>query len=201
VNTADAQFYWANHPAAVAAYRGSESEPHRGWALEAVQSLAPPTAVVLEVGCHCGPLLRRLGRAGYLAHGLDINAGAVAAAIADGLFASVGAVPGTLDRYGDQEVDVVVTSYCLAYIAPKDLPEVLAEMVRIARRGVVIVEPMAGAGVAERTTEQGSYTEWRHDYFLAFDKVTRIKTPLTLTRRACGPHAGINGVVIVKRGH
>jgi SAM-dependent methyltransferase len=196
LTTAAAQFYWSHHPPKLEVYRASGDEPHRDWAVAAV-GLLTPHGRVLEVGCHCGPLLHRLVAAGYEASGLDINAGAVRAARAAGLDAMVGAVPHDLANYFDDELDVVVSSYCLAYIAPPDLPAVLNEMLRIAVKGLVIVEPMAGAGVVPAVRQDSSYTEWRHDYFDALASATR---PVRMTRYARGPFADINGVVVVQRG-
>jgi hypothetical protein len=195
-STADTQFYWANHPATVSAYDLSAVEQHRDWAVQAVTDLG--AATVLEVGCHCGPVLGRLEAAGLRACGIDINAGAVAAAQAHGFSAVVGAVPSTLERYDDGAFDVVLSSYCLAYIAPHDLPDTLAAMMRVALFGLVLVEPMAGAGVPEQMTRFGSYTEWRHDYLTALELAQPLvagRPVVEMTRLARGPFAGINGVV------
>lgn len=196
MTTAAAQSYWAHHPAKLDVYRASVDEPHRDWAVAAVDLITPFGGRVLEIGCHCGPLLRRLVTAGYVATGLDINAGAVRAARAAGLHADVGRVPDDLANYFDDELDIVVSSYCLSYIAPPDLPDVLNALLRIAKVGLVIVEPMAGAGVVPAIRQESSYTEWRHDYFDALASATR---PVRMTRYARGPFADINGVVVVQR--
>jgi hypothetical protein len=59
------------------------------------------------------------------------------------------------------EVDVVVSCYSLAYVAPEDLSDLLEAVVRSAAKAVVLVEPMYGP--PGRMPVQ--YTaEWRHTY-------------------------------------
>lgn len=199
--TAHARDYWARHdirPKDVRAYVRSEPERHRTWVLDGLAQLGT-VETVLEVGCHCGALLQRLEAAGYAAVGVDLNAVAVAAAVRRGLTAHVGAAPEALRGFDDGSVDAVVTSYALAYTAPADLPAVLAEMVRVSRRGLVLAEPMAGAGVKETFGRQGLYVEWRNDYCAALEKARLLVTSppsLRMVRYARGPYAGINGVVV-----
>lgn len=169
--------------------------------MDAVALLAAAPAEVLEVGCHCGPLLTRLTAAGYRARGVDINEDAVAAANEAGLIATVGAVPDVLDHYTDHRFDVIVASYCLAYLAPEDVPDTLASLLRITRYGLVLVEPMAGKGVTPGMHYLWQCPEWRHDYFEALDTAVAlmVRAPqVTMTRFARGPYAGINGVVVAR---
>jgi len=213
--TADAQFFWANHPGGQAwcdLYRETGNLPQRDWALAAVKGFGPVTSV-LEVGCHCGPLLRRLAALDGMerAIGLDINAEAIAQARATGLQAIVGTIPGALQRFPDRLFDVVVSSYCLAYVAPQDLAFTLSECLRIARLGLVLVEPTAGPGVDPAIYEDGQYVEWRHEYLDALSEAhgrLPIRPVIEVTRTRKGtrgsyeinvtPHAGVNAVITAR---
>jgi cyclopropane fatty-acyl-phospholipid synthase-like methyltransferase len=157
----------------ITGYRQSLAARHRDVVVEAVGTLGARS--VLEVGCHCGPNLIRLAQAdpALSCLGLDVNAGAVAAGtawLADlGLSArvrlQVGAFPAATAAMEGQCADVVLSVYALAYLSDADLDAALYEVGRLARRGVVLAEPMADAQtpVGAIHTLQG-YTEWRHDY-------------------------------------
>lgn len=171
-----------------------------------VQALAGLGGVrtVLEVGCNSGPLLRCLQAAGYVACGVDLNASAVALARASGLTAVVGAVPGFLARLDRGGVDVVVSSYCLSYTAPPDLPGLLAECLRVARVGLVLVEPMVATGQAsaEVISQSRQYIEWRHDYVEAIEAARQqlggdqmLETVVTPKH---SPDNDLNGVLVAR---
>ena len=208
--TADAQEYWSHHIMTremLDLYLGTRAAPYRDWAIEGIAQFDRHD-VVLEAGCHIGVLLDRIQalKGVRVAYGIDANEAAVVAAQARGLTATVGTIPDCLGRFTDASVDVIVSSYCLSYIDPLDLPFTLAELLRIARQGIVIVEPMAGGDVEEEGGRDGSYVEWRHDYLAGFDDAVdqsrpQLRPPWTveMTRFAKGPYAGINGMVVAKK--
>jgi hypothetical protein len=78
-------------------------------------------------------------------------------------------------RWEPAEVDVVVSCYSLAYVAPDDLNGLLAAMVRSARVGIILIEPMMGEPCMMYAA--GGMIEWRHDY------VNRLSRILTTDRR------------------
>ena len=165
--------------------------------LEGLAMLSPTT--VLEVGCSCGPLLDRLTKAGYNVAGIDINADAVKLAKDSGFHASVGTLPDVLALFDDRSVDAVVSSYCLAYIAPDDLVTTLRECLRVARLGIVLVEPMAEPGTDAESERWAAYVEWRHDYFTALEMARaglEHDPKLSTTLMARGPHESMNGVLV-----
>jgi len=204
MTTADAQFYWANHhggAAWIAEYRGTVDVASRQWALEAVRTFGLARSV-LEIGCHCGPLLRQLAALPGIrdVYGLDINAEAVAAAREDGLTAIVGGVPEALTRLSTRSIDVIVSSYCLAYVAPIDLPRTLGECLRIARMGLVLIEPSAGPGVDSAVFTDGKYVEWRHEYLDALARARRrmpIAPAVEVTRTRKSLDA-LNAIIVAK---
>jgi SAM-dependent methyltransferase len=201
--TIDAQFFWANHPGRsvwCARYWMTADDAPRDWVIDGLRHLGP-VKTVLEIGCHCGPLLKRLKESGYTAGGVDINATAVEEARRLGLNASVGAVPDVLSRFADREIDAVVSSYCLAYIAPDDLAETLGECLRIARMGLVIAEPMARSGDESGLYEADPYVEWRHDYFEAVERGRRRLPGDPMLRTMIYPYDVVNDVngVLVAR--
>lgn len=136
----------------------------RGWesrdvVLEAVAKLAPTS--VLEIGCHVGPMLDRIHERfpEITLHGIDVNQPALDSARQR--------LPGTftcadfmswLPQQPARSVDVVLSHYTLAYAAPGDIKAVLSQMHRLARRGVIIAEPMGPEKIIH------SYPEWQHPY-------------------------------------
>lgn len=201
--TGDALLYWQRHAVTervVEQYRDSVDQPHRMWVADGLRELGG-VVTVLEVGCGCGALLTYLDRAGYKAYGIDVNEAALLAADKAGCRVGLAISPDFFGRCGDRMFDAVVSSYALAYTDPLDLPFTLAEMLRVSRLGVVLAEPMAGAGVEPSSGSHGSYIEWRHDYLDALEEAVARLTPpprLDMRRYARGPFENINGLVVGK---
>ena len=152
-------------------YQRSMANRHRDVILAAVQALAPRT--LLEVGCHCGPNLIRLAQGCPSLEqltGCDVSAEAIAAGrlwiAREGLSHRIrleeGRIPTALSDLPDACVDVVLSCYTLAYVAPGDLDAVLYELGRVARQAVVLAEPMPPTASSRVT--MGGYSEWAHDY-------------------------------------
>lgn len=207
MTSADAQFFWANHPGGVAwlqKYAATASAPPREWALGAIRSFGHAPSV-LDLGCHCGPLLYRLRQWPVDCLGIDINAEAVNVAQASGLPAIVGTVPDALRRLKSQSFDVVTSTYCLAYIAPGDLQATLYECLRVARLGLVIIEPTAGPGVEESELCEGRcYVEWRHDYVVALARAVeegfpgRLRAEMSCESKVYVERPELNALVIAR---
>lgn len=150
-------------------YQKSTSTRHRGIIAGMVKTLQPAT--LLEIGCHCGPNLIRLGHEvpALKMIGIDVNAEAVAAGqrwaesqgLADRVQFHVGRVPEATSETEDACADVVLSCYTLAYIAPADLDAVLWEVGRIAAKAVILAEPTGGYA---KCAVEGGYSEWGHDY-------------------------------------
>lgn len=201
MTTADATRFWAQHDGGAswcALYRGSDVDPSRAAVLAAVRQFENARSV-LEVGCHCGPLLKQLAALPGIAHavGYDVNAAALQAAKADGLIVRHGAVPHVLDGLRDGAFDLVVSSYCLAYVAPADLVRTLAGCLRVARMGVVLAEPSAGPGVRAQAHEDGEYAEWRHEYMDALEEAAGARM-VRLTRTRLETESNINALIVAR---
>ena len=128
-------------------YLGTVGHPHRSQIVEAVSSFSPVDSL-LEVGCASGAnlvnLRERLPDTRLI--GIDINRHAIATAQRH--FAARGdknirLLAGRADRLTDipnAGVDVVLTDAVLMFIAPDRIHDVVAELGRVARKGLVLNE-------------------------------------------------------------
>lgn len=106
---------------------------------DAIVSLVPDGAKVLDLGCGDGGLLARLAQEKHAtARGVEINEVNVRACIARGLSVRQGNIEEGLADYPDGAFDVVVLSQTLAYIN-RGRP-VVAEMLRVGKRAIVSFE-------------------------------------------------------------
>lgn len=146
------------------------THPHRGLIVEHLAGLGPWHSL-LEVGSGYGPNLYHLARRFPEAdlRGLDINRHSVAlgnARLRDAGLERVQLDVGRADdlrRFADGAFDVVLTSALLMYIGPDRIDRAVTEMLRVARRYLVLVEQhrpdevTQGAGRFEAGL-------WRRDY-------------------------------------
>lgn len=165
--TQSAANWWASHPADpswIAHYRATEGRVYRQWIIEALGSLS--FGSVYEIGCHCGPMLAVIQRAfqGVTLHGCDVNREAVEAAQARGFSVTEGVFPAATAGWPDQSVDVVLSCYALAYVGRDEIEAALVEAGRIARKAVVICEPVAWDLDQAGEWREGQFTEYRHPY-------------------------------------
>ncbi len=196
IATAQATAYWTPTPAdlpniepVARHYWASVTAPQRGWAVEAIAAFGADIRSVLEIGCQCGPNLLALRRArpDVRLMGVDVNAAALAAGrrffAADGIHDVVlreGTIPEALAH--QPPPDVVLSVYCLAYIGPDRIDETLLACLRLARVGLVLIEPMLPPGEADETTVEGSsFVEWRHNYLsLLAGAAEALDTPIRI---------------------
>lgn len=158
--------------------------PHRQPILDAIASLMPATSL-LEIGCNAGPNLRLIHERWPEVRlvGIEVNAAAAIYAGCQGITCVTGDLRYELPRLGAGEFDIILSCYCLAYIEPDEIADVLAHMVRIARVGLVIAEPMAFSGMS--VPEAAGIPEWRHDYvaslpmnFKRFNSLRMVEPPV-----------------------
>ena len=164
---------WAEHrPEAIGWYWASADASHRDALLTVVERFAPFDSV-LDLGCHCGPLRRRLRErfgSAFRYVGVDVNASALEAGrrfAADDPNAfffrldittewpELACVPDILKTF-----DVVLSSGCLTCVEPSALDDTLETMQRIAKRACIVQEPYAAG--PESTWVDG--TGWAHPY-------------------------------------
>lgn len=127
-------------------YWDSVSHPHRDFLIEEITVFDPAGA--FEIGCNCGPNLRRLSQMypdGTFI-GIDINPRVIELGNkwlnAEGLN-NVVLKTGQADElsaYPDGCFDVVFSDAVLIYLGPEKIEHVITEMLRIAKKGVILVE-------------------------------------------------------------
>lgn len=185
----------------VAGYWADDHSPRRDHLIAALNATFGVPASVLDVGCNAAPNLRRIAAEfpGCRLSGFDINTEAIdgarrrftEAGIAADL--SVGSFYDVLPATASDSVDIVISSFALAYVPPGNLPAVVADLVRIAVRGVVLAEPHAfdrhrAAGVLKTP-----WYDWRHDYAATFANlgISRGRVEVFDLPDAGSPDAGL----------
>lgn len=125
-------------------YLETLDHPHRAQIVEAVAAFRPDS--VLEIGCASGANLACLRQSLPHArlHGLDINADAIRVgrehfAHDSGIELTIGHAD-QLAAFPDHSQDVVLSDAVLMLVAPDRIHRVLAEMIRVARKGLVLNE-------------------------------------------------------------
>ncbi len=163
-----AEQFWAQpHDAEwVENYAASTFGAHRALLGQALRSVAP-FDTALDMGCNCGVLMPWL--TGSSQHvkvtGVDVSNDALMNA--NTCWPQHTWVNESVVDYVQHadSFDVVVSSSCLAHLAPTDLTPTLEAMTRIAKKAVVLQEvtsPQEG-----QSTSVG-VMEWRYDYIRRF---------------------------------
>ncbi len=176
--TVEAAAWWARTRGEKSAtwigrYKNSLKARHRDVIAGVIGDLSAMS--VLEVGCHCGPNLVRLANQHPTIEtllGIDVNEDAITEGrnwvASQGLSTRIhlkpGRVPEATQDLSDGCVDVVLSCYALAYISPPDLDGVLWEIGRLARKAIVIAEPMTDEITVTSTCTLEGYQEWAHNY-------------------------------------
>ncbi len=212
VQSVEAGQWWAMPRGAqmqdwVGNYQRSLQARHRTLIVDIVKDLAPAT--LLELGSHCGPNLVRLTQAmpTLKTLGVDISEDAVTAGKAWvaslGLTGRIelhaGRVPDVTSDVPTGSVDVVLSCYTLAYVAPADLDGVLYEMGRIAKHAVVLAEPMTDEGPASHRHTRNGYHEWAHNYVEASRWIGSLRGAMTRIVPLSPPVDALNGVFVATR--
>ncbi|MBI4604734.1 MAG: methyltransferase domain-containing protein [Planctomycetes bacterium] len=149
-------------------YICSAAHPHRGMVVEAMARHCPFRSL-LEVGCNAGPNLYRLAREFPDAelHGFDLNEAAVERGRAWLEAEGIGNVAlsvedvGWLSSLQAGAYDVVLADAVLMYLGPDRIRDVVADMARVARRSVIILD-----WNVEGCSPVGEYYDgkWKRDY-------------------------------------
>ena len=215
--TVEAATWWARSRGAtasnwVATYQKSLQSRHRDVIVQAVRSV-PDVTSVLEVGSHCGPNLIRIAQAcpgiGQLT-GIDVNTEAVTAGnrwvsslgLSERIALIDGRVPDKTSELPDGCVDVVLSCYALAYIAPADLDAVLYEMGRLAKRALVLAEPMTqGTEPSRAKASLSDYREWAHNYQAASRWINTWRGCQLRVETVTPPVDQLSAVLVAVRAH
>lgn len=125
-------------------YTLSVQHPHRQLIIDGLKNLEPISSV-LEVGCNTGPNLLRIQEIypKVALAGIDVNQKSLEFAqqnIPKAIFklAHYRSIP-----FANQSFDVVLADATLLYAGPDEIFDVLSEINRVAKRGVILVERYA----------------------------------------------------------
>jgi ubiquinone/menaquinone biosynthesis C-methylase UbiE len=127
-------------------YWDSLDHPHRQLLIEKISKFNPLS--ILEIGCNCGPNLRLLAKKFPYAEimGIDINPMAVQKGnewLTQEGISNAKLLEGKADDLGqfqDRSFDVVFTDAVLIYIGPDKIKNVIKEMIRISKKGLILIE-------------------------------------------------------------
>ncbi len=130
----------------VMGYWDSQGHNHRHLLLEKIASYSPNS--ILEIGCNCGPNLYLIAKQfpSMKIEGIDINPKAIELGrellISEGISnvkLSIGKAD-ELEQFNDKEFDIVFTDAVLIYIGKDKIRKVIQEMLRVARKAVILME-------------------------------------------------------------
>ncbi len=128
-------------------YWNNRDHPHRFFLTEKIETLYPFSSI-MEIGCSSGPNLYLLSKKFPNAEirGVDINPKVVQRGnewfVKEGI-SNVKLFVGKADelsRFRDKSFDIVLTDALLIYIGPDKIRKVIAEIIRIAKKAMVLVE-------------------------------------------------------------
>ena len=145
--------------------------PHRGFLMTHLARFAP-LGSLLEVGCNGGPNLVVLRREypGVRLYGVDISPRAIRTARAvleRERIVDASVFVGRADDLGlfaDHSVDVALTDATLMYVGPDKIARAIAELVRVARKGLVLNEWHLFEPPQSGLHAYWYYAHWVHDY-------------------------------------
>ena len=114
----------------------------RRWSRMLQHAIAPFPQSVLEVGCNLGRNLAALVQMVPEVHAVEPNLEVMERARANPALARASIQAGTAFDlpYEDRSIDLVFTSGVLIHVNPKDLPDAVDEIVRVARHYVLCIE-------------------------------------------------------------
>ena len=157
------KFYWRNRRANwIEAYWKTQDHPHRDSLMEVLKEIEFDS--VLEVGCNCAPNLQRIKKEfqGVKLAGIDINEQSIKCARKTLPEATLATNEASKLPFRDKSYDLVITDAVLIYINPREIKKVRDEMLRVARKAIVMVEWQADK-------EDKIFVHWRRDYRKLFE--------------------------------
>jgi hypothetical protein len=183
-------------------YWGATAQPHRASLIASLRK-QPRFESLRELGCCAGTNIAMIRQVFPWAAVEGLEVSPEASLFAQDKFAADPAVRITCtdilyeaEVWDPGEVDVTISCYALAYIAPEDLDDLLVAAVRASSKGLVIVEPMYG----DIGRIPVHYTaEWRHDYTQRLDRIlAAAERPASLVaEKLDNPVEQCDGIVAV----
>jgi len=157
----------------------SSQHPHRKHLIERFDKYEPKT--MLDIGCNCGVNMYMLAKHFPDAHitGTDINLPAIQKGIAyfrkEGMRDRATWYPDSADelfRVPDKSMDVLFTDAVLIYVAPDKIDEIIKDMLRIAKKSIILVEWNIPSIFHKDDEGLGVYHKglWMRDYHSLFMK-------------------------------
>ena len=159
----DDKKYWQNRVADwEKAYGATINHSHRDSLMGVLRSIEFDS--VLEIGCNCAPNLQRIKKEfkGVKLAGVDINEQSIVSAINTLPEATLRVSEASELPVEDKSYDLVITDAILIYIDRKEIKKVRDEMLRVARKAIVMVEWQADR-------EDKLFGHWRRDYRKLFE--------------------------------
>lgn len=135
-----------SHSDWIAGYWESINHPHRNYLIKYISEFHPNS--VFEIGCNCGPNLRLLAKKNPECDftGIDINSESITKGkiwLKQEGISNISLIHGTADdlsRYPDNSFDIVFSDAVLIYIALDKIEPILKELIRIAKKRVILLE-------------------------------------------------------------
>jgi len=161
-------------------YWDSREHPHRALLMIAISRFSPDS--VLEIGCNSGPNLYKLAKIFPNAklHGIDVSQKAIdegRTQLEKCSIINVSLELGKADdlsKFEDRSIDVVVSDAVMIYIGKDKIEKVVKEMLRVARKAIILVEWHDTAA-----TTSGSFLfkrgYWTRDYVSLFKGRDRVE--------------------------
>lgn len=190
-------------------YQKSLHARHRDLIAQIVGEIGAET--LLEIGAHCGPNLVRLADSypSLKMIGVDANQEAIEAGqawvkrlgMSDRIRLETRRYPDATDSMPSGACDIVLSCYTVAYVSPVDLDAALYEMGRLARKAVILAEPMrlSSADAPADVRNLSGYMEWAHDYQRALPWIGSLRGARSRVVPVDPPVDRLNGVLVIER--
>lgn len=178
----------------------SLNHPHRKFIIDKIASYIP-FKTILEIGCASGPNLYLLAKKfpEVKLYGIDISKKAVETGnelLKKEGISNVKLYTGKADELGqfpDKSFDVVFTDATLIYVAPDKINKVIGEMLRVARKAVILNEWY-------KENPKSFYNDhWVHNYKLLFKQfILEEKIKFTKLPKIYGTGIGPSSDILSK---
>jgi ubiquinone/menaquinone biosynthesis C-methylase UbiE len=149
-----------------------------------------PVSSVLELGSNCGPNLYRIAKAFPECSLVGVDANPLAVDWGNAQFRKEGLATvrlvcsrvDELEQFGTKSFDLVLTDALLIYIGPDKIEFVVREMLRIARKALILVEWHEDG--SESRSGLGALYEgvWKRDYRRLIEESVRSTAAVHLSK-------------------